>query len=483
MHHMTGCPLGIAWGFLYGYSGTKAESFMPLGRSLGVGFTKVYLFWNQIEPEKGHFQWDAVDAFVKDLNSPEEGLISLFSTSTWAVRTPGTMIPALPAKNFDDYYRFVRTVVTHCKGRVRYWQNDSEPNNAIYWAGTKEEFVTALKVFYSAVKDADPSAVVVGRGYDGLFNPPGMFPIPGQEKGLAFFDFVMKEAGDAFDVFDLRLYADPYTIPWRVDYIRGRMRAYGSEKPIIASEYNGPGFYEFTANLKYAPLIVKWLHAVAAGHANGDPAAADAGQNDVAGLYREMGYLAPQTQMYMQRCSPQLQAKFERMQARDLVMRNVLAFAAGVQKTAYWSLRSDAPNRDDVMNLMYGKMALIGYDGGQLKKRYRIADAYERMARALADIEKVVHHGVPGPPIFLFEVRRRSRPPVHVVWERRDSFSGEDTPATALDFEWAWPGASATDALGASIPVRVENGRISLGVSVTPVFLEALRGSPVSVVH
>lgn len=50
---MPGSPLGIAWGILYGYEGVKAEEYMPQLRELGAGFTKVYLFWNQIEPEKG----------------------------------------------------------------------------------------------------------------------------------------------------------------------------------------------------------------------------------------------------------------------------------------------------------------------------------------------------------------------------------------------------------------------------------------------
>jgi hypothetical protein len=469
--------LGIAWGFLYGYSGTKAEKFMPLVRGMGGNFSKVYLFWNQIEPEKGHFQWDALDAFVNQLNAPEEGLISLFSTSTWAVEKPGTMLPPSPAKNPEDYYRFVHAVVTHSKGRVRYWQNDSEPNSPVYWAGTKEEFVRQLKIFHKAVKDADPSAVVVAGGYDGLFNPPGAYPIPGQEKGLEFFDYVMKEAADAFDIFDLRLYADPYTIPWRVDYIRGRMRAYGYEKPIIATEYGGPGFYEFLPNLRFAPLVMKWLQAVAAGHANGNPAAADAGQGGVGELYGKINQLPPQTQMFMQGCSPELQAKFERIQARDLVMRNVLALSAGVRKTLYWALHSDSPDRDDVMNLMYGKIAMVGYQDGELKRRYPIADVYQTMAKELAGVETVTRQDVPGrPEVFLFEVRRAGKNPLYVVWEKRDVFAGEDAPATPLDFEWPAPGAVATDAAGLATPVKVENGRIALAVSVTPVFIEGTRG-------
>lgn len=466
--------LGIAWGFLYGYSGTRAETFMPLVRGMGGGFTKVYLFWNQMEPEEGHYQWEALDAFVNQLNSPEEGLVSLFSTSTWAVEKPGTMLPPSPAKNPDDYYRFVHAVVTHAKGRVRYWQNDSEPNSPIYWAGTNQEFIAELKLFHKAVKDADPSAVVVAGGYDGLFNPPGTHPIPGQEKGLEFFDNVMRDASDAFDIFDLRLYADPYTIPWRVDYIRGRMKAYGYEKPIIATEYGGPGFYEFMPNLRYAPLVMKWLQAVAAGHANGDPAAADAGQGGVGELYRNMAQLPQQTQMFMQGCSPQLHAKFERIQARDLVMRNVLALSAGVQKTLYWSLHFDTGNRDDVMNLMYGKTAVMGYEDGELKKRYPIADVYQRMAKALSGAETVTRRVVPDrPAMFLFEANRRGKNPLYVVWEKRDVFSGEDAAPTPFDFKWTPRGAVATDATGHAVPAKAEKGRIWLDVSVTPVFIEA----------
>src|SRR5208283_5044184 len=78
---LPGAPLGVAWGFLYGYAGTKAEVYMPQLRQLGAGITKVYLFWNQIEPEKGRFDWSAVDQFVDQLHSPDEGLIAIFSSS------------------------------------------------------------------------------------------------------------------------------------------------------------------------------------------------------------------------------------------------------------------------------------------------------------------------------------------------------------------------------------------------------------------
>src|SRR5262249_34916940 len=159
------------------------------------------LFWNQVEPEKGKYDWTAVDRFTGQLQKPDEGLIGIFSSSQWAVKRPSAMLPPSPAKNPDDYYRFVYDLVKHCKGRGRYWQNDAEPNNPVYWSGSREEFVAELKVFFKAVKDADPEATVVLGGYDGLFGPPGGQQFPGQQAGLDFFDYALKEGRPAFDIF------------------------------------------------------------------------------------------------------------------------------------------------------------------------------------------------------------------------------------------------------------------------------------------
>jgi len=458
-------PFGVAWGFLYGYLGTKAERYMPQVRQLGAKNTKIYLFWNQIEPEKGRFDWTAVDAFVNQLQSPDEGLIAVFSSSTWATRRASAVLPPSPAKNPDYYYAFVHALVLHCKGRVRYWQNDSEPNNPIYWSGTKEEFAEELRVFHKAVKDADPNAIVVAGGYDGLFNPPGMFQYPTQKYGLDFFDYVMASASDAFDVFDLRLYADPYTIPWRVEHIREMMRAHGHEKPIICTEYNGPGFFEFPQNRAYVSIVMKWAQSLAAqGKA--------AGENEVAALYAKMNSLAPQTQMFMEGCSAELQKKLERLQARDLVMRNVLALSAGVKKTMFWDLWHDTGNRNDMMHLMYSKLKLLEYEGGALTRRYPLADAFARMTKELAGVKSVERIAVPDRPfIYLFQVKRANRQPMFVVWEKRDAFSGEDQPPVPFDCPWDSAEATATDALGEHIAAVVKDSRIHLLISVTPVFV------------
>jgi hypothetical protein len=468
---LPGSPLGIAWAFLYGYGSIPAATYMPELRKLGAGFTKVYLFWNQIEPQKGRFDWNAVGAFVNQLESPEEGLIALFSASKWATRTSAEMLPPSPAKEPEDYYRFVYELVRHCRGKVRYWQNDAEPNNPTFWAGTKEEFVSGLTIFYRAVKDADPDAEVIAGGYDGLFVPPTLTdkpPFPMQEAGLRFFDYVLDEGRNAFDIFDLRLYGDPYTIRRRIEFMREKMRRLGYEKPIVCTEYGGPSIFQFAANRQYRPWVAAWSQAVAGGHAEANPVAAE-----IAHLYEVMSTLPPETQMFMLGCPPELNDKLARIQARELVMRNLFAFAAGVGKTLYWQFLHAHGDRNDLMTLMFGKIGMVGEENGALTRRFPVAEAYVRMAAALRGLERVTQIETPDQPeIFLLRVDRGQRGSLYVVWQRRDLFSGEDAPPGLFRWRWSANTVSAIDALGNTVQAQLLNGEVHMPISVTPVYLD-----------
>ncbi len=469
-------PFGIAWGYLYGHVGVEPRPYVGGVRELGGGLSRVILFWEQIQPERERFDWSALDTYVGELRSPDEGFVTLYSASTWATRVPAIMMPATPAKDPDDYYRFVFETVSRYRGRVRYWGNDAEPTNPAFWSGSVEEFVAQLRIFHRAVKAADPDALVVLGGCDGLFVPPGLKmpggepvpPMPHQDVALAFFDHVLREAGDAFDVFDLRLYLSPETIVPRVDYIRERMRANGYEKPIIGGEYGGPSFYEFPENWPYLPIVQQWsVTPDERGTATVDPKIGRA----VAELYEKMPTLAPQTQMFMWGCSPELEAKYRRIQSRTLVMQNLFALSAGIRRSLYWQYSPATNERDDIMGLMFGKFGLMVNDGEAMRPTLT-AETFKRMTTFLAGVRSVVRVPTPDhPSIFLFEVDRGARGSVFVVWEQRDRFSGEDAPAIEFGWATAWASARAVDALGEEQKVALLDGRITLPVGVTPIYV------------
>lgn len=488
-----GSPFGIAWGLYYGDAGVDRVVYMPLLRQIGSRFTKLYVFWDQVQPQPDRFDWQAMDAFVGQLQSSDEALVSIFSSSSWGTRrvvdrsritdndsATAHYLPPSPARDLREYRRFVFETVRRYRGKIRYWQNDAEPNNPLYWLGSKEEFVAQLKVFYEAVHAADPAALVVVGGYDGVFNPPEAGPpYPGQEVGLAFFDHVMKEGGNAFDVFDLRLYGNPYTIAGRVNHLRERMHALGYSKPFFCTEYDGPLYFEFAENLRQAPEILDLLLGEVDALIKGESEQrTPATQARVADVYARMSSLPPQTQMFLPGAAEALDQKLRRLQSRDLVIRNVLALAAGVQKTIYWQLTGDSEDaqmRQTVWGLIYGKVGLMDIDSrGVVRKRYAPADAFARMTAALDGVSAVARVALPeNPSIQLFEVQRRGRGPVFVVWDRRDPFYGEDQAAIRVGWSWSARSAKAIDVLGSGVVTTVAEERISLPVSVTPIFVES----------
>jgi hypothetical protein len=135
------------------------------------------------------------------------------------------------------------------------------------------------------------------------------------------------------------------------------MRAFGYEKPLVVGEYNAPWpnlYPEATAAMERAA------------------------QAGLAGLYEHMAELPPQLQMFMRGCPKELEDKRDRINCRELVMRNLLALSAGVRRTVCWNLAPDIPGYEDplsVMDLLFGKLPLLGYQGTELTVRHPPAGA------------------------------------------------------------------------------------------------------------
>ena len=103
------------------------------------------------------------------------------------------------------------------------------------------------------------------------------------------------------------------------------------------------------------------------------------------------------------------------------------------------------------MDLLFGKLVLMDYEGTEPRHRYPSAQTFALLAERLAGVEVdgVTRLEVPERPnLLVLEVRRHRRGPLLVVWDQRDAFDGEDEPPVA--FDWTWPAARAiaVDALG-----------------------------------
>ena len=462
-------PLGIVRGPLYGHLGIRPDVFMPQVHQLGAHLVRLFLFWDQVEPERGHFVWEAVDMLLSQLGPSDEVWITLNTSSQWATRHATTFQPPSPALHQEEFARFVSTLVAHCQGRVCYWQCNNEPTNPLLWEGTAADYANQLKVFSRAVKAADPDAIVVLAGAVDAFHSPSDSQNPDAQAEHAFFDHLLRESADDFDAFDLHLYGDHYAIPTNIEVVRQKMAALGYQKPIFCGEYNGPSFFNFAENL---PILQRLFERMIA-HPQSDSQAQAAQSESIAELYGQMATLPPQAQMFMEGCLPELEEKRHRINCREVVSRCLLALSAGVQKMLCWNLANEKVDHNNLMHLLFDKHKLFDYEHGVFKQSYPAAEAFHRMVEALGDVEHVQRINLSEhPSIYLFEVQRHERGPLFVVWERRDAFAGEDEPATPVTWRWPAHQAQAIDVFGETIPTRLQDGHLHLSVSLTPVFIE-----------
>lgn len=471
MSNPSGLKLGIVRGISYGLFGPPDE-FVPQIRALGSSLVRVYFYWGQIEPEPGRYDWKVVDAFLAQLDGTEEVWVTVCSSSKWATASATDFLPPSPAKDQDAFARFVGALVRHCRGKVHYWQCNNEPSNVgLLWAGTAADYVAQLVVFRRAVRDADPDAKVIlgGCGYD-VLSSPEVGPAP------LFFDHVVDHGRDTFDLFSVHLYDDPRHIPGHIERVRKMMHRHGYDKPVVVGEYNGPSLFEFPE----IEGLMQQTVAEAFGQGGTDfDASSLADQAETPDrramrtLYDRMASLPPEMQMFMDGCDNGLAARRHRINCREIVTRNLLAFSTGVTRTVCWNLAPEVPNYHDPFNLMgflSGKFILMDYEGRALKRLYPAAETFRRLANLLAGVTEVTRIDAED-GVTAMALHHRDRPASTVLWRDADIFSGEDMQAKLVD----WPkGASAVDivdALGQAEPVEERNGALRLRLSVTPLFL------------
>lgn len=452
-------PLGVAWSPVYGFPPAKPETFVPQARGIGAGAVRLTLYWSQIQPAPGVTRWDILDAYLAQIDRPEDATLTIASASPWATRSNAWVFPSSPATDPARYEAFVRDLVTHVRGRIRYFQTENEPNNAFFWAGSADEYAAEQRVFYHAVKAADPKAVVVLGASDGLFDPSGADPFPSQDKDMSFWAQVLKGTVGAYDLFDLHLYGNAYTIPARVAAVRAMMRAAGGEKPIVASEYGGPSFFEFKANRR------QWASLQGPG----------AGPDSVRALRAKDADLPVETRMFLHPDDPTLQRHLLRLQSEDLVVRNLIALANGIQRTHFFQLVQDKGDPDAPNTILYGHMALLARGADGALTALPLADRFHRLADALRGTMTVTPITVPDQAdVYAFRVTRRGRPPLLIAW-RRPLSPGADAAAAPVILAVKIGHAAGETIVGEKVTVATSAAGLQIDLSDMPVLIAARR--------
>ena len=431
-----GSPFGVA----FGEGSRNLDHFLDYIHDLGVSRTKVSFYWHELEPQPGVYDFAVLDQYLSQLGPDDQALLNIF-TSGWCTEeqgpckgsplvgcpydAPGCGIPCA-----ERYRAFIRALAEHVKEvapeGIVYWQRDTEPASPFphYPADRPEEYVELQRVFYQTVKSVFPDAIVIGGNHNGSLTRGG------EPTSAQFFDYFLANARDYFDVLDVRLYEDIYTIPDRISWFRDRMHAYGYDKPIVSTEQGGPD--PRTVHRGGRRLLADLLKEVRRGPGKG-------GFLRYVRAHRDE--IDPKLWPFYFPDDPEQAEIYNRMQAADIVERNVVMLASGVEATWWWNLRSRGTDP------IFGRMRLMT-DDYQPLPGYQV---FKRLVHTLGAVAAVVRVETGDPSVYLYRVEKSDGEALYIAWRRvgdADPYDAILAPPAEVTLPIDFPSPRVIDATG-----------------------------------
>lgn len=239
----TPAPSGEEWRFMdspdYGMQAflwwrpEVADRDLQLIKDAGFEWVKQDFPWREIEGAgKGQYNWSRADTAV-ELAHDKYGLNILARVDrqpAWAnPNCVGAEDVMGPPQNYQDYADFLTAFVSRYRGKIAAYAVWNEPNLAREWcnqAPNPAEYVELLKVAYTAIKSADPEAIVISAG----LSPTGG-PMPTAMNDVEYLDGMYQAmGGDSSGYFDvLGAHAPGYKAPPEVspDEVEANPEQYG----------------------------------------------------------------------------------------------------------------------------------------------------------------------------------------------------------------------------------------------------------------
>ncbi len=179
--------------FIWGQDDTAAakRAFLwQASKDLGVHEIRWDFRWEIAEPQKGAFNWQAIDAAVGEMNAHGIRMLALLGYGVpWASKQGQVKGDAMyPPDDPQDFANFAGAVAQHVGAKVQHYEVWNEQNAGYrFWKGTPDgiagdpvAYAKLAHLAADAVHAANPQALVT---FGGLFYISQV--IPGAEKFLA----------------------------------------------------------------------------------------------------------------------------------------------------------------------------------------------------------------------------------------------------------------------------------------------------------
>ena len=168
------------------YSSQDLKKTIKLIKKSGAAFVRMDFLWDDIEQQKGNFNFDKYDQIVELCTEENIRILGILDyCASWAGKAWNW-----PPDNLDDFVNFCAKVVDRYKDRIKYWEIWNEPDSKDYWQPQDDmkKYTELLKRSYVALKKVDPSCKIVlgGMTSEGFYAIKRIY----QNGGKEYFDIL-----------------------------------------------------------------------------------------------------------------------------------------------------------------------------------------------------------------------------------------------------------------------------------------------------
>ena len=123
-------------------------------------------YWNNIERERGKFDFTNYDAFVDTANSKGKKILAVLGYEAAWLYPQGKRKRYIAPENIPLFLNFVEETVKHFKGRVHVWNIWNEPNLMFsYWKGPRKDYIELTRLTAQKIREVDPGAYILGGAF------------------------------------------------------------------------------------------------------------------------------------------------------------------------------------------------------------------------------------------------------------------------------------------------------------------------------
>lgn len=252
---------GSPWGI---QAGTLDPDLLRKAAEIGVKWTRLHASWDDIEKEKGEYDWEELDRGVEGVL--EVGITPFVTIGhgnpLYTPMTPREPVelygvdPAAPVVSeeaMQAWLGFVERVVERYEDRVKYWEIWNEPNHPGYWRPdpNPRDYARLVVPTATLIRRIDPEAKIIAGSTAGI-----------DEEFIG--GFLEAGAADLIDVVTFHNYTDiveerlyEYEPLWAI------VRKNNPDLELWQGETGYPSYSSTTGSRRRAPwglnIQAKWL--------------------------------------------------------------------------------------------------------------------------------------------------------------------------------------------------------------------------------